>query len=236
MANYKIADFVVDFKNKYHHIEKLCEDYKCDEILKPDFIIEVSDLDLEKEGAASNHKYSKGYLESVCAYRKLCLMLPIYNSLLLHGVIISCEGKGIAFVARSGVGKTTHAMLWQKNFADSAVIINGDKPIIRFLGDVPFAYGTPWAGKEGIQINSRVELTDICIIERDTENSVTFVSDKSQIFNTFMNQVLRPAEPKAAIKTLELYDLLMSKCKFWNIKCNVSDEAAIIAHNTVINH
>ena len=89
MANYKIADIVVDYKNKYHHIEKLCEDYKCDETLKSEFVIEVSDLEIEKELANANRKFSKGYLEGICAYRKLCLMLPLYDALLLHGVIIS---------------------------------------------------------------------------------------------------------------------------------------------------
>ena len=236
MANYKIADFVVDFKNKYHHIEKLCEDYKCDETQKSEFVIEVSDLEIEKELANANRKFSKGYLEGICAYRKLCLMLPLYDALLLHGVIISCEDKGIAFVAPSGVGKTTHALLWQKNFTHSAVIINGDKPIIRFFDGVPFAYGTPWSGKEGIQVNGRVELTDICIIERDTQNSATLIEDKSAIINAFMKQFLIPTKPQPAIKTLEMIDLLMRRCKFWSIKCNVSNEAAIIAHNAIINN
>lgn len=235
MSLYKIADFVIDFKNKYPRIEKMCVDYKCNNALTPDFVIEVSQADLAAERAISDSDFSNPYLESVCAYRKLALQLPLHNALLLHGVIISCGGRGIAFVARSGVGKTTHAMLWQKNFKNETVIINGDKPIIRFLDGTPFAYGTPWAGKEGIQINDRVELTDICFIERDEINSTTLIKNKSEYFNMFMNQVLRPADPVAAMNTLDLLDKLISKCNFWSIKCDVSDEAAIIAHNAIIN-
>ena len=235
MSLYKIADFVIDFKNKYRRIEKMCADYKCDDSLTPDFVIEVDEADLSAERAVSECDFHPAYLESICAYRKLALQLPLNDALLLHGVIISCEGRGIAFVARSGVGKTTHTMLWQKNFKDSMVIINGDKPIIRFFDGVPYAYGTPWAGKEGIQVNDRVELTDICFIERDEKNSTTLIEDKSKYFNLFMNQVLRPSDPVAAMNTLELIDGLISKCNFWSIKCNVSDEAAQIAHNTIIN-
>lgn len=236
MSLYKIADFVIDFKNKYRRIEKMCADYKCDDSLNPDFVIEVDENDLEQERAVSEYDFPNSYFESICAYRKLALQLPLHNALLLHGVVISCGGKGIAFVARSGVGKTTHTMLWQKNFRDDMVIINGDKPIIRFVNDVPFAYGTPWAGKEGIQVNDKVELTDICFIERAEHNSTTLIENKSEYFNLFMNQVLRPADPIAAINTLELLDKLISICNFWSIKCNIDPNAAQIAYKAIFNN
>lgn len=236
MPLYKIADFIIDFKNKYEILPKLCSDYIYTGNKNADFVIEVSKEDIQKEIAISPYSLSEGNVENVCAYRKLALQLPLHNSLLLHGVVISCGGKGIAFVARSGVGKTTHAMLWQKNFKDKMSIINGDKPIIRFINNVPFAYGTPWAGKEGIQVNDRVQLTDICFIERDAVNSTNIIEDKTEYFNKFMNQVLRPADPIAAVNTLDLIDKLIAKCNFWSIKCNVSDEAAITAYNTIINN
>ena len=210
MSLYKIADFIIDFNNKYSFLPKLCSGYEYAGNAKADFVIEVSENDIQKELEVSPYSLSKGNVESVCAYRKLALQLPLYDSMLLHGVIISCGGKGIAFVARSGVGKTTHTMLWQKNFKDKMVIINGDKPIIRFVNDVPFAYGTPWAGKEGFQVNEKVELTDICFIERHEHNSTTLIENKIEYFNLFMNQVLRPADPIAAVNTLELIDKLMN--------------------------
>ena len=48
-----------------------------------------------------------------------------------------------------------------------------------------------------------------------------------------MQQVLHPADPMAALKTLELVDGLAQKCNFWNIKCNISDEAAIVSHDAI---
>ena len=46
--------------------------------------------------------------------------------------------------------------------------------------------------------------------------------------------VLSPAEPEAAGKTLELLDSLLSECNLWVIQCNISEEAAITAHNAII--
>ena len=53
------------------------------------------------------------------------------------------------------------------------------------------------------------------------------------IMQKIMQQVLHPADPMAALKTLELVDGLAQKCNFWNIKCNISDEAAIVSHDAI---
>ena len=170
MGLYLIGDFIVDLKNKYDYIQNQCAEYEYKGTDSADFVVEVNDKDLEAERKNSDIEYSNGYLESICAYRKLCLDIPSRDAMLLHGSVISCNGRGIAFLARSGVGKTTHTKLWKTVYKDKVEIINGDKPIIRFHQGIPFAYGTPWAGKEGFQTNSKVELTDICFIERSQEN------------------------------------------------------------------
>ena len=42
------------------------------------------------------------------------------------------------FCGSSGTGKTTHMLLWQKMLGDRFKFINGDKPIIRFIDNVPY--------------------------------------------------------------------------------------------------
>ena len=209
-------------------------EYRYDGTAPADFTIQVTEEELRREQSITpDIHYSQGYLESVCAYRQLCMALPMRDAMLLHGSVIECGGKGIAFLARSGVGKTTHTMLWKQVYGKQVRIINGDKPIIRFYGDVPYAYGTPWAGKENLQINDRVPLTDICFIERNPENSVSRV-DPTDHLGAVMQQILHPSEPVAAFKTLELLDRLLSVCNVWVIKCNVSEDAAITAHDTIL--
>lgn len=229
----KIADFIVQFNNRFDYISEMCRDYKYSGPKRAEIIVEVSEEELSRERDSSSLQYSDGYLESVCAYRKLCLQLPCKMAILLHGSVISVENKGIAFIAKSGVGKTTHTNLWRQYLGDKVTVINGDKPIVRILDNVPFAYGTPWAGKERMQTNSRVELTDICIIERSEVNSVESV-EPSLVVEKIMHQILRPSEAKAAINTLEIVDLLTKKCRFWVIKCNMNQEAAELAHMAIV--
>lgn len=234
MALYSLADFVVELDHQYDYLIKQCEEYRHEGTDPAEITVRVSQEEIRRErDLFPNIRYSDGYLESICAYRQLCLQLPVRDAMLMHGCVIECQGRGIAFLARSGVGKTTHTMLWKQLYEEQMRIINGDKPIIRFFNGVPYAYGTPWAGKEHMQTNARVELTDLCLIQRSEKNSVCRV-DPAEYLGVLMQQLLLPAEPEAAGKTLELLDRLLSTCNLWVIRCNISEEAAITAHNAII--
>lgn len=238
MSVYKIADFFIDFKNRFDYLPRLCKGFETDSFfVVPDFTIAVSNDDLNIERQVSGGEYADAYMESVCAYRKLCLQLPAYDSMLLHCSVIDVGGRGIAFLARSGVGKTTHTLLWNGmlNTPDNGgrmKIINGDKPIIRFFDGVPFAYGTPWAGKEGIKLNARVRLTDLCFIER-CEHNETLPLDKDMCIDRLMGQVLLPHQANAAAKTLDMIDMLLDKCNLHLIRCNPTPEAARVAYKAI---
>lgn len=234
MALYKFADLIVELKNEYDFLAKQCAEYQYTADASAELTVCVTDEDIRREQNFSpENRHTAGYLESICAYRKLCMELPEYDGFLLHGSVIDCEGKGIAFLARSGVGKTTHTMLWKQIYGDRLRIINGDKPIIRFFEGVPYAYGTPWAGKEKFQCNDRVPLTDLCFIERSTENQVIQIQPQ-ECLNALMQQILIPSDPLMAMKTLQLLDQLLSVCRVWIIRCNISQDAAILAHDTIL--
>ncbi len=233
MALYLIAEFTVELQNHYPYLERQCVEYICKGTSPVDFTIRITQQELAQECHTSNGAYSVGYLESVCAYSSLARQLPYRDALLLHASVISCQGRGIAFVARSGVGKTTHTMLWKEGFPMDVKIINGDKPIVRFVDNMPYAYGTPWAGKENYQCNECVLLTDICLLERSENNAIERAST-DECLDMLMQQVLHCEEPSAELKTLEMVDRLLSGCNLWSIRCNASLEAAEMAYNQIM--
>lgn len=54
------------------------------------------------------------------------------------------------------MGKSTHTKLWIKKFgAENVQIINDDKPIIRFIDNDCYVYGSPFDGGTGINKNIR---------------------------------------------------------------------------------
>lgn len=234
MGMYKFADFNVDLQNRFDYLSKLCKGYETDSD-SADFTVCVCDEEIENERNGSLGDFSDGYLESVCAYRKLCLALPSHDAMLLHGAVVQAQGRGIIFLARSGVGKSTHMMLWKQLLGDKLTVVNGDKPIVRFFGGVPFAYGTPWSGKEGLQTNMRVKLSDICFIERAKTNETVKISDPSEYVGRIMTQVLIPKDSCSLLKTMEMADILMNVCNLWQIKCTPDIDAAKTAYNAIFD-
>ena len=164
----KISDFIVEFENKGNNFKELLNNYICsqdDIVLK----IHISQEDAIKERKQSLTRSFLGIHATTCAYRKLAEWLPLHNAFVFHSAVFDVDGTGIALAAHSGTGKTTHMLLWQKLIGDRLKIVNGDKPIVRFFDDepeTPYAYGTPWNGKEHLGCNMRTPLKNICFIER----------------------------------------------------------------------
>lgn len=90
---------------------------------------------------------------------------------ILHSSFIEVGGKAVLFTAPSGTGKSTQAELWREN--RGAVVINGDRSVLRIIDSVPCASGLPYSGSSGICLNRTLPLRAIVYIEQAHENSVT---------------------------------------------------------------
>ena len=206
----------------------------------PDFALSISDDDIKYEQDIYDGETEINHpsiLKKMVLFRKLGELLPERNAFVLHSACFDVDGVGVAFAAHSGTGKTTHMNLWQKLLGDRMVIVNGDKPIVRFFDDepeTPYAYGTPWNGKEHLGCNMRTKLKHICFIERSETNFVKKI-EKSDAIEHIIKQVYMPQNTVAVVKTMELIDRLLSCCNLWKIHCNMEDEAAEIAYNTIFS-
>ena len=100
-------------------------------------------------------------------------------------------------------------------------------------GDYPYAYGTPWNGKEHLGCNMRTPLKHLCFIERAEQNSCEPMTDTSEAIVRIFNQVYMPKNPASTAKTVELIDRLMDSVQLWKIKCNMDPSAAEVAYNTI---
>ena len=232
MFKIKIADINVLINNKYKYSEYLCGEYITDEE-RTDFEVCADDNDISEEIKHSDIAVTAAYAESVCLHREIAERLAEYDAFLLHSALIECDGVGVAFTARSGVGKSTHIMLWQKNFGDRVRIINGDKPILRFVNGELRAYGTPWLGKENLGTNSYCKMSALCFIERGEKNKITEIPAELATLPMF-SQIYLPQNAENAARTLELADRFASSVSFYRLACNMEDEAAQVSYNAII--
>lgn len=231
MIRIKIADFVIEIDNKYDFIEKQCSAYLTDEE-NVDLTVSCTSEEMEAEKQSSAYPFPDGYIESLCIYRNICLQIVKSDAILVHSAVIEVDGNAYAFLARSGTGKSTHIALWRKALGERVHIVNGDKPIFRYIDGALYAYGTPWCGKEGWNKNTRARLKAICFLERGAENSIERIS-ASDSSSRLLRQILMPNDAQGAIKTLEIVDRMLNGTPLWLLKCNISEESAILAYNTM---
>ena len=224
-----LAELNIGIENKYNYIQNMCKDYTTQN--PADFFVSVSEEEILAEDKGSG--FDKGYLESLAIYRKIADKLLDYNGFLIHGAAIDVNGCGIAFLAKSGVGKSTHVNLWKALIGEKITIVNGDKPLVRIVDNDVFAYGTPWAGKENIHTNTKTELNKICFIERSEENECLKM-EKTAVLERLINQIYIPKNGSRLYLTLEYISILIEKCDFYLLKCNMDILAAKTAYEVIV--
>lgn len=128
----QIAEVLIAIKNRYAFTERLCADYIVD--TSPDDC-DISIAATPEEIAAENDEkgsFSPAYCESLALYRKICTRMLDFNAFLFHAATISYAGRGFAFTAKSGTGKSTHIAQWVRALGERVTVVNGDKPILRW--------------------------------------------------------------------------------------------------------
>ena len=227
----EIAKIKIQIINKYKYLEKLCSDYIVD---SPsfDFSISVSDEEIEEEKKKDEVNHTNGYLESICLYRKICFELIKYDAFVIHACTIKIDNYAYLLSAKSGTGKTTHSRLIKEYLGDRMTYINGDKPIIRIFNGVPYAFGTPWNGKERYGENTNAQVKAIVFIERAKENSIELIN-KDKLLSKIINQILIPNNEEGVTKTFMLTDILLNNTKQYILKCNMDISAAICSYNAI---
>lgn len=95
----------------------------------------------------------------------------LIDVLLIHASTIINGGRGYAFTAKSGTGKSTHAGLWMK-YIEGTELMNDDNPIIRIIDGKSYIYGSPWSGKTPCYRSIKAPLGAITRIDRAKDNSI----------------------------------------------------------------
>ena len=236
MTNFTIAiaGVSVGITAVHESTRDYCQDYLTQNA--PDFSVEITQADIDRERqlsadedileghAVRNH--TDAVLETTAVYRKIVNRLIDYDILLFHGSTVAVDGVAYLFTAKSGTGKSTHTKRWRRLFGDRAVMINDDKPLLKISKDGVLVCGTPWDGKHKLNTNCMVPLKAICVLERGEENHIRQISPSAAL-PLLMQQSHRPAN---VLKYMDLLDGLTKHVKFYNLHCNMEDEAAKIAY------
>ncbi len=220
---YEIAGLRIAIENAYPFTDKFCAEYlSLDQDSPVHLTASITEEEMTNERELSMG-FSQGYIENICLYRSICMQLPKFNRMLMHCSILEYDGRGYAFLGKSGTGKSTHTKLWLETLSPTR-IINGDKPILEYKEGEFIAYGTPWMGKERWGTKAAIPLKGLCFLEQAKENSLQKLTPAEAASRLFL-QILIPAEEENASATLELADKLVTEVPAYLLKCDISTEA-----------
>ena len=107
----------------------------------------------------------------------------------LHASYIIHDGKAILFTGPSGIGKTTHAELWQAH--QGALIVNGDVALIRKVNGQYCAFGVPVCGSSPYCENISAPISAVFLLEKADENSVCVINNFDAV-GRILKEVYRP--------------------------------------------
>lgn len=154
------------------------------------------------------------------------------RTLLVHASVIRKGGKGYAFVARSGTGKSTQTQNWLKVIPDCD-LMNDDNPVVRVIGDEVWVYGSPWSGKTPCYKQVKAPLQAISKIVRSSTNYL----EKLDTIGGFSNlvsscSVLRHDKDIH----LGMYDTVSAVCSHvgsYALHCTADPESARVCYEEI---
>ncbi len=219
--------------HRYDYIRRLCKDYIVEESKGAAFSVEVSENDIEQEMEVTGGRFSREVCESTCIHREIVKELVKYGRILIHSAAIAVDGRAYVFLAKSGVGKSTHIRLWRECFGDRAVVVNGDKPLFLFEKDAEgrerlMVYGSPWRGKEGWGDNVSMPVAGLCLLERGETNQIERAA-QGEVIGRLFHQVLLPKTQPELGMFMTFLNRMLKEVPFYRLSCNMEKEAALTA-------
>jgi len=225
----KISDLFVEIPAT-GGLASRCREYLTDEKLdgSADIIIRADRFNPQKWEHLSEEENI--YLQSGSQFYR---QLLDFDGLMLHSSAVEFEGKAYLFSGPSGMGKSTHTRLWQQAFGSRVNIFNDDKPALRRLEDGWYAYGTPWCGKDGININMKVPIAGICFLKRGNENQISRLSCSDAIKYTISQTIRRFKEPISLDSMLYITEKLVNEIPVYEFFNKPEPDAARISFETM---
>lgn len=232
----EIAGFTFSVEHLFESTQAYCVGYLSDR--EPEYWITVSrddllreqellDLEADEEGL-KRRKFSDMFLERAVIQRRVAEALIARNVILMHGSTVAVDGNAYLFTAACGTGKSTHTRLWREIFGERAVMVNDDKPFLRFEGDGVYAYGSPWTGKHGLGSPVKTKLKGICVLRRGKKNEIKR-AESNDLLDFIRHQCFLSEEAPG------LLDELMRQIPLWEMECTKDPDAARVAFEAMSN-
>lgn len=224
----KIADLIVEVPEA-GGLSPRCQDYLYLGTETPDIVIDSNKYNPARYLPQAEESFI-AYMESGGQFHRKLLA---HNGLHLHSSAVEVDGKAYLFSGPCGMGKSTHAALWQVMLGDRVCRFNDDKPALRYLDGRWYAYGTPWCGKDGINENRKVPVAGICFLQQGSENRIRRLEPLEAIPKLLSQTIHRFKNPAKLDLMLSHLDRLVREIPIYELVNRPEEEAARLSYDTM---
>ena len=223
----KISDLVVEVPASGGMAPR-CEKYLTDQTPLADIIVRE---ELYKPERHPDWRYDQlAYMMSGAQFYRQLLK---FDGMLLHASAVAVDGRAYLFSGPSGMGKSTHTRLWQELLGEDAKVFNDDKPALRCLDGVWYAYGTPWCGKDGINLNLKVPLAGICFLKRGEQNAIRTLNSTEASFELISQTIRRFKNAELLDGMLKIVERLVQDVPIYELTNRPDLDAARLSYQTM---
>lgn len=170
------------------------------------------------------------YMESGSLFYRELLR---YDGMMLHSSAVELDGRVYLFSGNCGAGKSTHARLWQRVFGAGARIINDDKPALRLMDGVWYAYGTPWCGKDGINQNRKAPVAGVCFVKQADHNAIRQLSAPEAMARLINQTRWKFRSPEFLDLMLSNLEKLVQMIPVYELENRPEPEAVYLSYETM---
>lgn len=154
-----------------------------------------------------------------------------HGRLILHSAVILHQGQAVLFCAPSGVGKSTHAALWESCFG--AELLNGDRCVVEQIQTGFAAHGSPYSGSSEICKQKSAPIRGIFLLQQAKENRVWQLS-QADIFRRLFPLTVVNLWNEAQLRCItRLLAELTAQLPVYCLGCRPDAEAARLAERTL---
>ena len=154
------------------------------------------------------------------------------DTLVLHAVVVSCEGKGYIFLGPCRTGKSTHARLWLLH-VEGTKLVNDDFPVVRD----GVVYGSPWSPITPCYRNVSYPIGGIVSLSQASCNKIHRISGIETYLTLYCRDIVSflgyPIAEDIAEGMHQTKDKLASTVPMWHLDCLPDEAAARLCHDTI---
>lgn len=155
----------------------------------------------------------------------------LHGMVALHSTSILYKDKAWLFSGHSGMGKSTHAHLWEESFGTP--ILNGDLNLLAMQDGKPVIHGIPWCGTSEISDTKTHPLGGITLLNRAQTNFVTELSPDQQILLVDQRLISHSWTPQLFDQNLEVIKKIAPEILICKLNCTKDPEAARVMRERI---